>query len=149
MRELLEAPPANYFERGRHSSLDQRLAGGSMQRTHSLILTVIVVAVLVAARVAVADQSPAPGPSPFLVDISNNAFSPSALTVPAGSTVTWKNDDPYAHTVTMQGTNGFDSGNLGSGKSFSETFTAPGTYAYYCSIHPSMTGTITVTKGST
>jgi plastocyanin len=120
-----------------------------MKTTHSLILTLIAAVVLAVARVAVADQSPAPGPSPYFVEISDNAFSPSALTVPVGSTVTWKNDDPYAHTVTMQGTNGFDSGNLGSGKTFSETFTTPGTYTYSCSIHPSMIGTITVTKAST
>jgi plastocyanin len=120
-----------------------------MKTTHPLVLTLIAAVVLAVAGVATADQSPAPGPSPYLVEISNNAFSPSALSVPVGSTVTWKNDDPYAHTVTMQGKNGFDSGNLGSGQTFSETFTAPGSYAYSCSIHPSMTGTITVTKAST
>jgi plastocyanin len=93
-----------------------------------------------------ADQSPAPAPSPYVVEIKDNAFSPASLTVSAGSTVTWKNEDPYAHTVTMQGTNGFDSGSLDTGKTFTETFTTPGTYNYVCSIHPSMTGTITVTK---
>jgi plastocyanin len=106
----------------------------------------VVAAAAVNARYVLADQSPAPAPSPYVVEIKDNAFSPASLTVSAGSTVTWKNEDPYAHTVTMQGANGFDSGSLDTGKTFTETFTTPGTYNYVCSIHPSMTGTITVTK---
>jgi plastocyanin len=94
-----------------------------------------------------ADPTPSPLPT-FHVEISNNAFSPASLTVPVGATVVWKNDDPYAHTVTMQGTNGFDSGNLGGGQTFSRTFTTAGTYPYECSIHPSMTATIVVANPS-
>jgi plastocyanin len=101
--------------------------------------------VLCSAIATFADQSSAPTPAPYVIQISNNAFSPDSLTVPVGSTVTWKNEDPYAHTVTMQGKNGFDSGSLDSGKTFSHTFTAPGSYSYFCAVHPSMTATITVT----
>lgn len=110
---------------------------------------VVMILVTAAGHFAAADPPPAPGASPYLINISNNAFSPSSLSVPVGSTVTWKNEDPYAHTVTMSGKGGFDSGNLDSGKTFSNTFSKAGTYTYICSIHPSMTGTITVTAPST
>jgi len=86
------------------------------------------------------------------------AFKPESLTVKAGQAVTWKNEDAADHTVTSgtvkqeaagvkEGPDGkFDSGNLGGNKSFSFTFAAPGTYAYYCKLHPAtMRGQITVT----
>lgn len=74
----------------------------------------------------------------------NFAFVPAKITVAAGGTVTWTNTDQVAHTVTAD--NGsFGSGQIAPGATFSRTFTRPGTYAFHCSIHPSMTGTITVT----
>jgi len=77
------------------------------------------------------------------VAISNFAFSPATLTITAGDTVTWTNDDAELHTAT--GTGGaFDSGNLAQGDSFSFTFTTPGTYDYICTLHPTMTGQIVV-----
>jgi plastocyanin len=89
----------------------------------------------------------------IVLGASNNGvaqpFSPANLTVKAGSTVTWVNKDTIAHTVTStsvpSGVSSFDSGNILYGFSYSEKFTQPGTYHYYCSIHPSMTGTIIVT----
>ncbi len=85
------------------------------------------------------------------------AFRPANLTIKAGESVTWKQTDPGFHTVTSgtveQGAAGvtpkpdgkFDSGELATGKSFTHQFTAPGTYPFYCEIHPAtMTGTITV-----
>ena len=63
--------------------------------------------------------------------------------------MTWVNDDQAPHTATAND-GAFDSGTLQPGQSFSFTFTQPGTtYAYYCAIHPSMTGTVTVTGGGT
>lgn len=82
------------------------------------------------------------------VTISNNSFSPSTITVPVGATVTWTNNDSYAHTVTMSGKGGFDSGSLDGGKSWSHTFSKVGTYNYVCSIHPSMTATVVVVSAS-
>ena len=79
------------------------------------------------------------GPS---VSIAGFAFSPGALTVPAGTTVLWANNDTVPHTVTGSG---FGSGDLANGATFRHTFATPGTYAYRCSIHPSMTATVTVT----
>jgi plastocyanin len=73
-------------------------------------------------------------------------YTPSNFTVKAGTTVTWVNHDGTAHTVTSKGSNLFDSGNLPTGSSFSYKFTQAGTYQYYCTVHPWMTGTIVVTS---
>ncbi len=77
------------------------------------------------------------------VTIDDFAFSPATLTVTAGDTVTWTNDDAVTHTATST-TGAFDSGDLAPGASFSFTFTTPGTYDYLCTPHPSMTGRIVV-----
>jgi plastocyanin len=76
-------------------------------------------------------------------------YSPENFTVKVGTTVTWVNDDPVTHTVTSttvpSGAKSFTSGFLAYENEFSYTFTVPGTYYYYCTIHPFMTGTVTVT----
>src|SRR5215471_12970993 len=72
-------------------------------------------------------------------------YSPANFTVKIGTTVTWVNHDGTTHTVTTKGSNLFDSGNIPTGGSFSYQFTQAGTYEYYCTIHPWMTGTIVVT----
>src|SRR5215217_3958974 len=78
------------------------------------------------------------------VSIVDFAFQPASIEVAAGSTVTWTNTGAATHTVTAD--NGaFDSGQLGPGATFSQTFTTPGTYTYHCEIHPRMTGTVVVT----
>jgi plastocyanin len=77
------------------------------------------------------------------VKIDNFSFGPTTLTVAAGSTVTWVNHDDIPHTVVS--TDGaFKSKVLDTDEQFSFTFTKPGTYAYFCSIHPKMTGTLVV-----
>jgi plastocyanin len=81
--------------------------------------------------------------SPATVDIDNFAFTPRALTVTAGTTVTWKNEDDSPHRIgDMNGT--FKSAALDTDDTFSHTFTVPGEYAYICTIHPYMAGTIIV-----
>jgi plastocyanin len=88
-------------------------------------------------------------PSGTGADSSLN-FSPSTITVVIGvnNTVIWANDDVAVHTVTSStipaGAQSFDDGSLSPGSTFSVTFTVPGTYQYYCSIHPWMTGTVIV-----
>lgn len=79
------------------------------------------------------------------VRIVNFAFSPSMLSVRVGTRVTFTNRDMVTHTVTADG-GLFNSGNLASGQSFSFTFMSRGTFTYHCRIHPSMTGTISVTS---
>jgi plastocyanin len=73
-------------------------------------------------------------------------FSPANFTTAkVGQAVAWSNGDGTTHTVTSKGSSLFDSGNIPSGGTFSYTFTSAGTYTYYCTIHPWMTGTIVVT----
>jgi len=73
-------------------------------------------------------------------------FSPANYTVKVGTTVAWVNHDGATHTVTSKDSSLFDSGNIPTGGTFSYKFTQPGTYRYYCTIHPWMTGTIVVTS---
>jgi plastocyanin len=77
------------------------------------------------------------------VSAMNFAFSPSSLSVHAGTRVTFTNRDTATHTFTANG-GLFDSGDVASGQSYGFTFTRVGSYAYHCQIHSSMTGTITV-----
>jgi plastocyanin len=77
------------------------------------------------------------------INIDNFAFAPPDLTIAAGTTVTWKNEDDSPHRVTADN-NGFSSAALDTDDSFSHTFTKPGIYKYFCSIHPYMVGKIVV-----
>ena len=82
------------------------------------------------------------------VNIKDFAFHPSHITVAPGTTVKWVNKDKTAHTATSTQPRGaFDSGKLKRGESYSFTFKHPGTYKYYCKIHPEMKGTVTVRRG--
>jgi plastocyanin len=77
------------------------------------------------------------------VKIDNFSFGPTALTVPVGTTVTWTNRDDIPHTVVS--TDGvFKSKALDTDDKFSFVFSKPGTYSYFCSIHPKMTGQVIV-----
>ena len=80
------------------------------------------------------------------VTIDNFTFNPQVVTVKAGTKVTWSNQDDIPHTVA--GPPAFKSKALDTDDSFSFTFTAPGTYMYFCSLHPHMTGTIVVEGGA-
>lgn len=77
------------------------------------------------------------------VVIQNFAFEPSTLTVKVGEKVTWVNRDDEPHTATATDKR-FASKTLENGDRFSTEFTAPGTYKYYCALHPKMTGQIIV-----
>ena len=76
------------------------------------------------------------------VKIDNFTFGPQELKVKSGTTVTWTNGDDIPHTVVSP--NNCRSKPLDSEDKFSFTFTTPGTYKYFCSLHPHMTGTIVV-----
>ena len=92
------------------------------------------------------DPAPPP-PTSGDVSIVDRSFQPSSLTVGAGATVTWANNDNDEHTVTATDS-AWDSGIFGQGGTYSRTFATSGTYAYLCLIHPDMTGTITVTSST-
>jgi amicyanin len=80
------------------------------------------------------------------VKIGNFTFAPQELRVKAGTKVTWTNEDDIPHTVVSPGQ--LRSQPLDTDQSFSFTFTKPGTYKYFCSLHPHMTGTIVVEASS-
>lgn len=77
------------------------------------------------------------------IQIKGMNFHPDRVTVAPGTTVTWTNDDSFAHTATSD-TKLWDSGLLQPGKSFSHTFDRPGSFPYHCAVHTFMTGTVTV-----
>jgi plastocyanin len=96
---------------------------------------VLVTALLFFARAALAADAS--------VKIDNFTFDPPRLTVKAGTTVTWYNEDDIPHTVAATGKQ-FRSKALDTDGKFSFTFTTPGSYEYFCSLHPHMTGVIVV-----
>ena len=75
------------------------------------------------------------------VKIDNFSFGPGTLTVPVGTTVTWTNRDDIPHTV-VSTEGAFKSKVLDTDEKFSFTFSKAGTYPYFCSIHPKMTGKV-------
>jgi plastocyanin len=85
----------------------------------------------------------APLPDTGSISIIDKSFRPGSVAVATGGTVEWSNDDGEAHTVTATD-QGFDSGIMNGGASFSQAFTQPGSYPYFCLIHPEMRGMITV-----
>ena len=107
-----------------------------------LATTVIAMVLLLSGSpvVRASDQPSAPGAD---VKIDNFSFGPQTITVPVGATVTWTNHDDIPHTsVSTEGV--FKSKVMDTDEKFSYTFTKAGTYPYYCSIHPKMTGQIVV-----
>lgn len=78
------------------------------------------------------------------ITIQNFAFSPQTLNVKAGDTVTWTNEDSVGHKIASDTGSELGSDTLQNGATYSHTFSAAGTYAYHCAIHPSMKGTIVV-----
>jgi plastocyanin len=78
------------------------------------------------------------------VKIDNFSFGPATITIAAGSTVTWTNNDDVPHVVTSDDNKMFKSKTLDTDDRFSFTFTKPGTYNYYCAIHPKMVAKIVV-----
>jgi plastocyanin len=115
--------------------------------TAAAIAAVLVGALWMGTYAAAASASAAPVPSlkESKVSISNFTFSPAALEVPAGTTLRWVNDDDVPHTVL-----GSDKGSvirspaLDTNDGYAVVLTEPGTYHYFCSLHPHMTGTIVV-----
>jgi plastocyanin len=113
---------------------------------YSANLTVVVMVAMVllfAGSRNVTANSPQPAAAPAEVKIDNFTFGPGTVTVSAGTTVTWTNRDDIPHTVVN--TDGvFKSKVLDTDEKFSYTFTKPGIFPYFCSIHPKMTGKVVV-----
>jgi len=100
--------------------------------------------VLVAlAALPAAQESVAAGPPSAEVKIDNFSFTPPTLTVKAGTQITWRNADDIPHTV-VSDDQSFKSKVLDTDETFTFTASKPGTYSYFCSIHPKMTGKLVV-----
>ena len=93
--------------------------------------------------VTFAASPPANASSEIAIKIDNFSFSPATITVPVGTTVRWTNHDDIPHTVVSED-KVFKSQALDSDGDFTYTFTKPGTYGYFCSIHPKMVGKVVV-----
>jgi len=110
----------------------------------SLLAPIAVAMVLLAASAnglnLYAQQPPAASAE---VKIDNFSFGPATLTVSAGTTATWTNRDDIPHTVVSYD-KVFKSKVLDTDEKFSYTFNKPGTYPYFCSVHPKMTGKVIV-----
>jgi plastocyanin len=87
--------------------------------------------------------APSPHPATAVVHIRNFAFVPASLVIAAGTAVTFVNDDGEAHTVTAADRS-FDSAGLDTNDSWKHVFAKPGTYAYFCALHPTMRAEIVV-----
>ncbi len=77
------------------------------------------------------------------IGIKDHIFTPSDITITAGTKVTWINHDADPHTV-VEENNKFHSAALDTNDNYSYTFTTPGTYKYFCTLHPTMLGSVTV-----
>ena len=109
-----------------------------MQNRTALTCTVFLSLMAAAVAASIAD-----GADANTIVIKDFDFAPMTLTVKAGTTVTWKNEDGEPHTVTSD-TGLFRSGGLDQDDAFSFKFDNPGVYKYVCSIHPKMVGKIIV-----
>ncbi len=90
-----------------------------------------------------APPPPPPPPVQAAVSLSGLAFSPASVSVTAGSTVVWTNNDSFPHDVKADGGE-FGSATLNNGDSYSAQFGSAGTFSYFCSIHPFMRGSVVV-----
>src|SRR5271168_5240353 len=103
----------------------------------------VMIAMLALAGSASVQANEQPSTANAEVKIDNFVFGPQTVTVPVGTTVTWTNKDDIPHTsVSTDGV--FKSKVLDTDDHFSYTFSKPGTYPYYCTIHPKMTGKVVV-----
>jgi plastocyanin len=98
--------------------------------------------VLASALVGAPAAADTPKPVTHTVVIDGVRYTPEALTVKRGDTVVWVNKDPFPHTATSKGA--FDSREIAAGKSWRWTARKAGDYAYTCTLHPNMNGTLKV-----
>lgn len=109
-----------------------------------LVLGVVLASLLAACSGESTDTTESAGGEEQRIEIADLAFDPETVTVAAGTTVTWVSADPnLPHTSNSEDEVWF-SGTLNEGDEFSFTFEEPGTFAYFCEVHPTMTGSIVV-----
>ena len=107
------------------------------RRVLKFSLSLVLLALSFASTSGAADNSPS-----VAITIDNFSFTPQEVRVKAGTTIVWTNHDDIPHTVVSSDDSSFKSKALDTDDKFTTVLTKPGTYAYYCSIHPKMTGKI-------
>ena len=125
------------------------------QKLMIILLTIVTIIAAFGCKTSSEATPPGTNPSPTstnAVSIRDNSFSPGAITIDPGTTVTWTHNGMVVHTVTSgtedMHTGLFDSGDLTNGQTFQFTFTDPGMYDYHCHHHPGMSGTVMVRQMS-
>ncbi len=108
------------------------------------ITTAVIVGLALSAGMTAGEAQPKTNEGGSQVKIDNFTFAPNTLTVPVGTTVQWVNRDDIPHTVVSEDKSTFKSKALDTDDNFSYTFSKAGTYSYFCSIHPKMTGKVVV-----
>jgi plastocyanin len=107
------------------------------------LFATVMVAALQLSAASPGSSAKAPQPASAEVKVDNFSFGPATLTVAVGTTVTWTNRDDIPHTI-VSTDKVFKSKVLDTDERFSFTFSKAGTYPYFCSIHPKMTGSVVV-----
>ena len=107
------------------------------------LFAIVMVATLLQSAASPGSPAKAPQAASAEVKVDNFSFGPATLTVAVGTTVTWTNRDDIPHTI-VSTDKVFKSKVLDTDEKFSFTFAKPGTYPYFCSIHPKMTGSVVV-----
>jgi len=112
-------------------------------RIAGVVLPILIAMLMLFAGSSSVKANDQPSTANAAIKIDNFVFGPQAITVPVGTTVTWTNSDDIPHTaVSTDGV--FKSKVMDTDEKFSYTFTKAGTYSYYCSVHPKMTGQVVV-----
>lgn len=148
MCEELSSRPRLYGRRAKRFLLNTARKEQLIMKRFLMILGTgaVVVALLAGLAILASGQTTAiasPAPAAAEVEINNFSFSPSTLTVPVGTQVTWTNKDEIPHNV-VSSDKTIKSKVLDTDDKFTFTFTQAGTYSYICTIHPRMKGTIVV-----
>jgi plastocyanin len=114
-------------------------------KRNTYVCTIVLLALFGLAVAGVSKQVAASeAAAEVMIKIDNFSFGPQTVTVPAGTQVTWINQDDIPHTVVSEDKTTFKSHPLDTDEKFSYTFAKPGTYTYFCSIHPKMTAKVVV-----
>ena len=107
------------------------------------LFAIVMIATLLLVAASPGSSAKAPQSASAEVKVDNFSFGPATLTVAVGTTVTWTNRDDIPHTI-VSTDKVFKSKVLDTDEKFSFTFSKAGTYPYFCSIHPKMTGSVVV-----
>jgi plastocyanin len=114
-----------------------------MKRTIIFYSVAALIFFAAAARIAYSPVAAATDNQTVAVKIDNFSFTPATITIPVGGEVRWTNRDDIPHTVVADDKS-FKSKALDTDEEFAYTFSKPGTYKYFCSLHPKMTATVVV-----